>query len=49
MVKEGQQFIQFAPWLTVFPCLTVALISTGAVLAGENIRRRFATDGRAAR
>lgn len=41
MVKEGQQFIQFAPWLTIAPCLTVALISTGAVAAGEVLRRRF--------
>jgi peptide/nickel transport system permease protein len=49
MVKEGQQFIQFAPWLTIFPCLTVALISTGAVLVGENVRRRFAGAGRMAR
>ncbi|MBB95372.1 MAG: peptide ABC transporter permease [Rhodobacteraceae bacterium] len=49
MVKEGQQFIQFAPWLTIFPCLTVALVATGTVLLGENVRRRFAISQRLAR
>ncbi|MGI6246488.1 MAG: ABC transporter permease [Pseudochelatococcus sp.] len=49
MVKEGQQFIQFAPWLTVAPCLTVAAISTGAVAVGEALRRRFSIAERIAR
>ncbi|MBT9386575.1 ABC transporter permease [Pseudooceanicola sp. CBS1P-1] len=49
MVKEGQQFIQFAPWLTVFPCLVVAVIATGTVLIGESVRQRFAISTRLAR
>ena len=46
MVKEGQQFIQFAPWLIVFPCLTVALVCIGSVLFGERIRKALATPSR---
>lgn len=39
MVKEGQQFLQIAPWLVIFPCLAIAVVSVGAVLTGDRLRR----------
>lgn len=45
MVREGQQFLQLAPWLVVFPCAAIAAISTYTVLAGDSLRRRFAEGG----
>jgi len=45
MVKEGQQFIQIAPWLVVFPCLAIAIVSIGTVLTGDRLRRAAAIPG----
>lgn len=42
MVKEGQQFLQIAPWLVIFPCAAIALISIGTVLTGDRLRRAVA-------
>lgn len=39
MVKEGQQYIQFAPWIIIFPCLAISLVCIGAVLFGERMRK----------
>lgn len=41
MVKEGQQFIQFAPWLVVFPCAAISLVSLLTIVFGEWLRRRL--------
>jgi peptide/nickel transport system permease protein len=38
MVKEGQQFIQFANWLVVVPCVTIAIVAVTCVLLGERLR-----------
>ncbi|MCC7428092.1 MAG: ABC transporter permease [Alphaproteobacteria bacterium] len=47
MVKEGQQFLQIAPWLVIFPCLAIAVVSIGTVLTGDRLRRAIAIpDGR---
>ena len=35
-MRDGQQFLQLAPWLVVFPCLAIALLSIATVLAGEH-------------
>jgi peptide/nickel transport system permease protein len=45
MVRDGQQFIEIAPWLVVFPCLAIALASVGTVLLGERLRHRLALPG----
>lgn len=45
MVRDGQQFIEIAPWLVVFPCLAIALASIGTVLLGERLRHRLALPG----
>lgn len=42
MVRDGQQFIEIAPWLVVFPCLAIALVSIGTVLLGERLRHKLA-------
>ena len=42
MVKEGQQFLQIAPWLVIFPCAAIALVSIGTVLTGDRLRRAVA-------
>jgi peptide/nickel transport system permease protein len=39
MVKEGQQFIQFAPWIIIFPCVAIASVCIASVLFGERIRK----------
>ncbi|MBL8701172.1 MAG: ABC transporter permease [Alphaproteobacteria bacterium] len=39
MVKEGQQYMQIAPWLVLFPCLAIAVVSIGTVLTGDRLRR----------
>ncbi len=39
MVKEGQQFIQFAPWLVIFPCAAISLVSLLTLGFGERLRR----------
>lgn len=38
MVRDGQQFLQLAPWLVIFPCLAIGLLSVGTVLAGDKLR-----------
>ncbi len=48
MVRDGQQFLQLAPWLVVFPCLSIAALSIGTVLAGDKMRERISGPGRAA-
>ncbi len=45
MVRDGQQFIEIAPWLVVFPCLAIALASIGTVLLGERLRHKLALPG----
>lgn len=45
MVRDGQQFLQNAPWLVLFPCLAIALVSVGTVLVGDYLRRRVAVPG----
>ncbi len=49
MVKEAQQYIQFAPWLVFFPCMAIALVSICTVLFGEYVRKRLATPIRISR
>ncbi len=45
MVHDGQQFLEIAPWLVIFPCLAVALTAMGTLLAGERLRRAVALPG----
>lgn len=45
MVRDGQQFIELAPWLVIFPCAAIALTSIGAVLLGERLRHALAVPG----
>ncbi|HEY6433365.1 MAG TPA: ABC transporter permease [Acetobacteraceae bacterium] len=45
MVHDGQQFLEIAPWLVIFPCLAVALTAMGTLLAGERLRRSVALPG----
>ncbi|WP_159999229.1 ABC transporter permease [Roseomonas sp. 18066] len=45
MVRDGQQFIEIAPWLVVWPCLAIALASIGTVLLGERLRHKLALPG----
>lgn len=45
MVKDGQQFIEIAPWLIVFPCLAVTLTAIVMLALGEKLRRRVNLSG----
>ena len=45
MVRDGQQFIELAPWLVIFPCAAIAAISVGTVLVGERLRHALALPG----
>ena len=45
MVRDGQQFLELAPWLVIFPCLAVALTAIGTMLVGERLRRSVAIPG----
>jgi peptide/nickel transport system permease protein len=45
MVRDGQQFIELAPWLIIFPCAAIAIASVGSVLVGEWLRRSVAIPG----
>jgi peptide/nickel transport system permease protein len=45
MVRDGQQFIELAPWLIIFPCAAIAVASIGSVLVGEWLRRSVAIPG----
>jgi peptide/nickel transport system permease protein len=49
MVRDGQQFIELAPWLVMFPCLAIGLVSVGTVLVGERLRHALALPGGAGR
>ena len=44
MVKDGQQFIELAPWLVIAPCLAIAVAAVGAVLVGERLRHGLAVN-----
>lgn len=48
MVKEGQQFIQFASWLVVVPCAAIAVVAVTCVLLGERLRELLAPARRGA-
>ncbi len=45
MVRDGQQFIEIAPWIVVFPCLAVALTAVGTMIVGERLRRGVTLPG----
>ena len=45
MVRDGQQFMEMAPWLVVAPCVAIALTSIGTVMFGERLRRAVAMPG----
>ncbi|MEO9190881.1 MAG: ABC transporter permease [Acetobacteraceae bacterium] len=45
MVRDGQQFLELAPWLVIFPCLAVALTAVSTLLLGERVRRTVALPG----
>jgi peptide/nickel transport system permease protein len=45
MVKDGQPLIEIAPWLVIFPCAAIAIVSIGTVLVGERLRHAFAMPG----
>lgn len=42
MVRDGQQFLELAPWLVIFPCLAVALAAIAMIVLGERLRDRLA-------
>lgn len=42
MVKEGQQFIQFASWMVIWPCVAITIVAVATVLAGERLRQILA-------
>ncbi|CAH1650858.1 ABC transporter permease [Chelatococcus asaccharovorans] len=42
MVKDGQQFIQFASWMVIWPCVAISVVAVAAVLAGERLRQILA-------
>lgn len=46
MVKEGQPLLQIAPWIVIFPCLVIAVVSIGLVLFGESVRSRLTISDR---
>lgn len=41
MVRDGQQFIEIAPWLIVFPCLAVTVTAMAVMMIGERLRARL--------
>jgi len=45
MVRDGQQLIELAPWLVIFPCVAIAIVSVGAMLLGERLRRAINLPG----
>lgn len=45
MVRSGQQYIQFAPWLAIIPAVAIALLSIGVVWLGELVRKRLSNIG----
>jgi len=45
MVRDGQQFIELAPGLVIYPCVAIAVASIGAMLIGEWMRRTVAIPG----
>ncbi len=46
MVKEGQQFIQFASWLVIVPCVAIAVVAVSCVLLGERLRETLSAPDR---
>ncbi|WP_377841653.1 ABC transporter permease [Bosea sp. UC22_33] len=46
MVKEGQQFIQFASWIVIWPCVAITFVAVTAVLLGERLRQLLAPSDR---
>jgi peptide/nickel transport system permease protein len=42
MVRDGQQYLQIAPWLVIWPCAAIGLVSIATVLAGDRLRRMLA-------
>jgi peptide/nickel transport system permease protein len=45
MVRDGQQFIQIAPWLVVFPCLAVVVVAVTAVALGRHLQAAAGLQG----
>jgi ABC-type dipeptide/oligopeptide/nickel transport system permease subunit len=45
MVRDGQQLIELAPWLVIFPCAAIAIVSIGTMLLGERLRRAINLPG----
>ncbi len=45
MVRSGQQYIQFAPWLAIVPAAAIALLSIGVVWVGELLRKQLSNVG----
>lgn len=45
MVRDGQPFIEFAPWLIIFPCLAVTAAAIAMLVLGEKLRRAFDVHG----
>lgn len=39
MVRDGQQFIQLAPWLVLFPCLAVVAVAIATVALAQWLQR----------
>jgi peptide/nickel transport system permease protein len=46
MVRDGQQYLQIAPWLVIAPCAAIAIVSITAVLASDRLRRVFSGSDR---
>lgn len=42
MIRDGQQFVQLAPWLVLFPCLAVALAAVAATWFTTRLSKRRA-------
>lgn len=38
MVRDGQHFLEFAPWLVIFPCLAVVVAAVSMLVLGERLR-----------
>lgn len=39
LVKEGQPLLQIAPWIVIFPCITIGIVAVGSVMFGEFMRK----------
>lgn len=38
MISEGKDYIQYAPWLTLFPGLSIALSALAFNMLGDGLR-----------